>query len=324
MPMPASDANGDRPRVLVLGNVRQEGLDVLAGFAEVTILPEPAEADILAAIASADAILHKIGKIDAEIVGRQTKLRIVARHGVGLDDLDIPCLAQLGIPVSTTAGANANAVADATIGMTLSLLRKLSQAEAMLKRERRWERESLMGRELSSLTVGIIGYGRIGRLAAERFRAFGASILVHDAYVDLPEACDFRSVALDQLLQSADVVSLHCPLTADTHQMINAARLGLMRPGAILINTARGGLIDQPALVSAVRSGTIGGAALDVFDREPPDFDDPVFDTEGILTTPHVAAMTKEAQVAMAVGAASEIRRVLVDGEEPTNNVAIA
>lgn len=324
MPTPESSGIGSRPRVLVLGNVRREGLDVLETFADVIVLPEPAaKADIVAAIGDADAVLHKIGKIDAEVIESQSRLRLVARHGVGLDDLDIDSLASAGVAVSTTAGANANAVADATVGLALASIRKFSQAETMVRRDRLWRREALTGRELASMTVGIVGFGRIGRLVANRFRAFGASILIHDAFVTpLPED-GFKSVSLETLLKSADIVSLHCPLTPETHHMIDADRLTLMQKHAVVINTARGGLIDQRALATAVRSGQIAGAALDVFDREPPDFDDPVFSTDGIMTTPHIAAMTHEAQVAMAVSAATEIRRVLIDGEEPTNNVAI-
>lgn len=311
-----------RPRVLVTGNVRDEGLDILREFAEITILPEPAaKADIVAAIGDMDAVLHKIGKIDAETVASQTRLRILARHGVGLDDLDLAALTAAGIPVSTAIGANANAVAEATVGLAMSQLRNFGAGETMVKRERIWKRESLLGRELASLTVGLIGFGRIGRIAADLFRAFGASVIVHDAFSPPQSADGVRAVSLDELIASADIVSLHCPLTEETRHLIDAGRLRAMKRGAIIVNTARGGLIDQAALVAAVRSGDIGGAAIDVFDAEPPDFDDPVFATEGILTTPHIAAMTVEAQVAMAVGAATEIRRVLVDGEEPTNNV---
>ena len=308
--------------ILVLGNVRPEGLDLLRDFARLTILPEPvAKEDVLSRVGEMDAILHKIGKIDADIMARQSRLRIIARHGIGLDDLDLDSIGATGVPVSTTLDANANAVAEATIGLTLSALRHLARSEAMIKRDRKWARETLMGRELRHSTVGIVGFGRIGRLVAGYFAVFGARIIVHDASPDALRDSPYDVVGLEELLRTADVISLHCPLTAETRHLIDGARLALVKPDAIIVNTSRGGLIDKDSLAEAARAGRIGGAALDVFDREPPDFDDALFACENIVTTPHVAAMTIQAQTAMAVGAATEIRRVLVDGLPPTNNV---
>ncbi|MCC6306275.1 MAG: hydroxyacid dehydrogenase [Rhodobacteraceae bacterium] len=309
-------------RVLVLGNVREEGLAILRPFADLVILPEPARReDILGAIGSVDAILHKIGRIDREAVARQTRLRIIARHGVGLDDLDLEAIAEQGIPVSITPDANSNAVAEATVGLLFSALRHLGRAEAMIKRDRRWARESLMGRELRGRTVGIIGFGRIGRLVARYLAAFGCTIIVHDQNPGVAAACEHRLVGFDELMAGADIISLHCPLVAATRHLVDRRALALVRPGAILLNTSRGALIDSVALAEAAREGRIGGAALDVFDREPPDFDDAIFGLDTIITTPHVAAMTVEAQTAMATGAAGEIRRVLLEGLAPTNDV---
>tara|TARA_A100001037_G_scaffold270940_1_gene266141 strand:- start:1338 stop:1883 length:546 start_codon:yes stop_codon:yes gene_type:complete len=180
-----------------------------------------------------------------------------------------------------------------------------------------------MGRELRHSTVGIVGYGRIGRLVAKYFAAFGSKILVNDSDPAAVADSSYPAVSLDELMSTADVVSLHCPLVPSTRNLIDAERLALLRDHAILINTARGGLIDQDALATALWAGTIGGAALDVFDVEPPDFDDPLFSCPNLTTTPHVAAMTIEAQIAMAIQTATELRRVLVDGEAPSNNVAV-
>ena len=308
--------------VLVLGNVREEGLSILREFAEVTILREPAQkADILQAIRHADAMLHKIAKTDAEVIAAQKKLQVIARHGVGLDDLDLDAIKAAGIPVSVTLTANSNAVAEATVGLALAALRKFAQGDSMIKRDRLWDREHLMGREIAGSTVGILGYGRIGRRTAKLFDAFGADVVVYDAIPQALEDCHYRRASLEELLRNSDIVCLHCPLVPDTRHLINEARLSLMKANAILVNTSRGGLIDTEALAQAVQVGKIAGAALDVFDAEPPDFDSPLFQHPQILTTPHVAAMTLEAQVAMAELAAKEIRRVLVDGLPPTNNV---
>ena len=316
-------AGGDkRWKVLVLGNVRSEGLDLLSDIAELTVLPEPAtRTDILARIGDTDAVLHKTGRIDAQMMARQTRLRIIARHGIGLDELDLDSIRAAGVPVSTTLGANSNAVAEATVGLTLSVLRHLPRGEAMIKRERVWKRESLMGRELGQAVVGIVGFGRIGRLVARYFAVFGAQVIVTDPSPEAVAGCSYPAVGLEELLRASDVISLHCPLTPETRHLIDRERLRLLEPNAIVVNTSRGALIDENALVDAVRAGRMAGAALDVYDREPPDFDSPVFACENILTTPHVAAMTIQAQTAMAVQAASAIRRVLVDGLPPTSNV---
>lgn len=308
--------------VLVLGNVRSEGLEVLKEFAELTILPEPAQkTDILAAIPQADAVLHKIAKTDADVIAAQSKVRIIARHGVGLDDLDLDAIKAANIPVSITPTANANAVAEATLGLALAALRKVSLGEKMIKQDHLWARENLMGRELAHCTVGIVGFGRIGRRTARLFSAFGAKVLAYDAFPVMLEDCPHDTASLDDLLATSDVVCLHCPLVPATRHLINDTRLKQMKSDAILVNTSRGGLIDSVALTNAVKSGDIAGAALDVFDTEPPDFNDPLFSLPQIVTTPHVAAMTVEAQIAMAVFAANEIRRVLVDNLGPTNNI---
>ena len=308
--------------VLVLGNVRPEGLDILSQFAKLAILPEPArKREILSSIPSANAVLHKAAIIDADVIAAQRKLEIIARHGVGLDDLDTDAIKAAGIPVSVTPTANSNATAEATVGLALAAARKIVQGDAMIKLDGLWAREQLMGREIAGATVGIVGYGRVGRRTARIFHAIGADIVVNDVQAPSLEKGSFRPAGLDELLQMSDFVCLHCPLLPGTRHLINAARLSRMKPSAILVNTSRGGLVDSNALVLAVRSGQIAGAALDVFDPEPPDFGDALFKQPQILTTPHIAAMTVEAQVAMAVQAAGEIRRVLIEGVPPTNNI---
>ena len=321
--MPVSSLSGNKARnVLVLGNVRSEGLSILEDFADLTVLPgQPLKDDILACIGDMDAVLHKVGKIDAEIISRQTKLRLIARHGVGLDDLDLPSVSAAGIPVSTTQNANSNAVAEATVGLALSLLRNFRAADTMIRKHRSWARESFMGRELKRSTAGIVGFGNIGRLVADYFAAFGTHVIVCDSEAAVVADSPYPAVSLEELLSNADIVTLHCPLTPENNRLMNEDRLNLLQEHAVLINTARGGLVDQNALAAAAAAGKIGGAALDVFDREPPDFDHPVFSCPNIIVTPHIAAMTFEAQVAMAVNAATEIRRVLVEGLPPTNSV---
>jgi len=311
---------GKQFHVLVLGNVHEEGLDILRDFADLTILPEPVQkTDLLKTIPHTNGVLHKVAKIDADVLHAQKKVRILARHGVGLDDLDLDALRRAGIPVSITETANANAVAEATIGLALAATRHFVWGDKMIKHDKVWERERMIGKEIAGATVGIVGFGRIGRRVADLFHAFGADIAVHDA--SPVKQCHYPVLTLEELLKTSEFVCLHCPLTSETRNLMNDARLPMMKPGAILINTSRGGLIDTDALVRALEHGPISGAALDVFDTEPPDFDHPLFTLPNVLTTPHVAAMTVEAQVAMAIRSANEIRRVLVESLAPTNNV---
>ncbi|MGI9659347.1 MAG: hydroxyacid dehydrogenase [Gaiellaceae bacterium] len=309
-------------QTLVLGNVMADGLDILREFSEPTVVPEPvAKRDVLRCVGQADAILHKVGKIDRDVLAAQERLKIIARHGVGLDDLDLECIRARAIPVSITSGANSNAVAEATVGLMLAALRHLPRAQRMIKRDRQWARETLMGRELAHLTVGIVGLGQIGRRVARYVAAFGSRVVVCDPALDTMDECPYPVLGLEELLRTADVISLHCPLTPLTRHLIDADSLARVKRDCVIVNTSRGPIVDANALVTAACEGRIGGAALDVFDAEPPNFDDDLFRCDNIITTPHVAAMTVHAQRDMAVSAANEIRRVLVDGSPPRNDV---
>lgn len=320
--MQASDRDTARPRTVVLGNIHQAALDILAEFSDMVVIPEPpSKSAILSVIDSADAILHKFGHIDHEIMARQRKLKIIARHGVGLDLLDLESIKAHGVPVTITPDANSHAVAEAAIGLMFAVLRNFDQAQSMLKDERRWAREKLLGRELSGMTVGIVGFGRIGHIVADRLSAFRCNLLVYDKYEAAVAGSPYTFASLDTLFRESEVVSLHCPLTSETKHMVNAQSLMKMRDDSVIINTSRGGLIDTAALVDAAMNGKLAGAGIDVFEQEPPNFDDPIFACPNILTTPHIAAMTTTAQLNMAVNAALEIRRVLVDGKAPKHQV---
>lgn len=309
--------------VLVMGNVREEGLAILREFATLIILPEPPDREaVLRHMGEVDAILHKVGRLGPEEMARQSRIQLIARHGVGLDYLDMDCIRATGIPVSITNTANSNAVAEAAIGLMLAAVRHFPQGEAMLKRDKLWQRERLMGRELRHQTVGLVGYGRIGDRVARLLDAFGAEVLVHDVQPKAALAAGRTVVSLDELVARADIISLHCPLTKATEGLFNARLFARMKKGVVLVNTARGGLFNKQDLVAALESGQVGGIATDSFDHEPPDFTEPIFRMDNAFTTPHLAAMTLDAQVAMAVTAAKEVRRVLVEGLPPTNNVA--
>jgi D-3-phosphoglycerate dehydrogenase len=320
--MQASNRDTARPRTIVLGNIHQAALDILGEFSETVVIPEPpSRSAILSVIDGADAILHKFGYIDNEIMSRQRKLKIIARHGVGLDLLDLESIKAHGVTVTITPDANSNAVAEAAIGLMFAVLRNFDQAQSMLKDEKRWAREKLIGRELSGTTVGIVGFGRIGQIVADRLSAFRCNLLVFDKYETAVDASPYTYASLDTLFRESEILSLHCPLTSETKHMVNAQSLIKMRDGSVIINTSRGGLIDTTALVNAAMSGKLAGAGIDVFEQEPPSFDDPIFACPNILTTPHIAAMTTTAQLNMAVNAALEIRGMLVEGKAPRHPV---
>lgn len=259
---------------------------------------------------SEDALVPLVREIDAWIVRGATKvtrrlidaaprLRWVARAGAGLDNIDVAAAKERGIGVLNVPGANAVAVAELVFGLLLGLMRKIPAADASM-RSGEWEKARFQGRELRGKTLGIVGLGKIGRAVAQRARAFEMTCIGHDPLV--PEA-DARSLgvepmALEALLGRADIVTLHAPITPETKGRIGAAEIARMPKGSILVNAARGGLVDEAALVAALRSGHLAGAALDVFAVEPPG-DRTLVNLPNVVSTPHVGAATVEAQEAV-------------------------
>ncbi|HKQ19821.1 MAG TPA: hydroxyacid dehydrogenase [Candidatus Eisenbacteria bacterium] len=259
---------------------------------------------------SEDALIPLVREIDAWIVRGATKvtrrlidaaprLRWVARAGAGLDNIDVAAAKERGIGVLNVPGANAVAVAELVFGLLLGLMRKIPAADASM-RSGEWEKTRFQGRELRGKTLGIVGLGKIGRAVAQRARAFEMTCIGHDPLV--PEA-DARALGvepmtLEALLGRADIVTLHAPITPETKGRIGAAEIARMPKGSILVNAARGGLVDEAALIAALRSGHLAGAALDVFAVEPPE-DRTLVNLPNVVSTPHVGAATVEAQEAV-------------------------
>jgi D-3-phosphoglycerate dehydrogenase len=224
-----------------------------------------------------------------EVLRGASGLKVIARVGVGYDTIDIPTADALGIQVVTTPGANEHAVADHALAMILALLRRIPELDADI-RGGGWNRTGAhTPRQLAGMTVGLIGYGNIGRRVGARLRGFDVELLVHDPFFD--SSGGGESVPIDELLRRGQVVSLHCPLTAATRHLIDDRALGLMRPDAILVNTSRGGVVDEQALIDALRAGRIAGAALDVFDAEPPR-DSPLLTMPNVVVSPHNAGLS--------------------------------
>jgi D-3-phosphoglycerate dehydrogenase len=237
------------------------------------------------------------------------RLRWVGRAGAGLDTIDVVAAKERGVEVMNVPGANSIAVAELTFGLLLSLFRRLPEADASLRRGE-WLKSKLMGRELRGKTIGIVGMGKIGRAVAQRAIAFEMRCLAHDPLVpaEAVRAAGAEPVGLDALLAQSDVVSLHVPVTADTKTMIDAKRIATMKHGAVLVNAARGDLVDENALLAALQSGQLAGAALDVFSTEPPGAS-PLLSLPNVVASPHIGASTREAQEACG----DEIARMLLE-----------
>jgi D-3-phosphoglycerate dehydrogenase len=249
-------------------------------------------------VKSVDGWIAGLDEIDASVIAAADRLKVIARYGVGVDRVDVAAATRRGIVVTNTPGANSRAVAELTIGLMLALARQICQSNQAV-RSGRWPRVAGVG--LGGKTVGLVGFGSIGREVAQRIAVFGCRVLVADPYVS-PEAVSgsgAASMALDELLPACDFVSLHAAVTPETAGMVNERFLRKMKPGAFLVNTARGELIDEAALRQSLESGRLAGAALDCFQKEPPGSDHPLLKMPQVIATPHTGAHTDEAASAM-------------------------
>lgn len=257
--------------------------------------------------------------IDTRALQRADRLRVIARYGVGVDRVDLAAAQARGIIVANTPGANADAVAELTIGLMLALARQIPHAN---QRTRSGEWPRLSGVSLTGSVVGLLGLGAIGRSVARRLRAFECVLQAHDPFVtsDQAQQLGVQLVDLDALVASSDFLSLHLPATPDTVGLVDADFLARMKPGAFLINTARGELVDESALFAALQSGRLRGAALDAFSQEPPAADNPLFSLPRVIVTPHTGAHTAGAVNAMGWGALNDCLAVL-RGDAPKHRV---
>ena len=238
-------------------------------------------------------IVRSRTKVKKEIIEAATKLKVIGRAGVGLDNIDLVAAEEKGITVMNTPGATSISVAELTIGLMLSLLRFIPQAHASTSAGK-WEKKQFKGKELYGKTLGLIGIGRIGREVAKRCRSFGMKIIAYDPYIDKSDIA--LLVSLDELLSKSDIISIHTPLTPETKHMINKEIFDKVKDGAILVNCARGGIVDEDALYEALKSGKLSGAAMDVYEKEPPG-EHKLFTLNNFIATPHIGAQTKEGQI---------------------------
>lgn len=303
-------------RILAADPVSEKGLNILReeGFIveEKTKLSED---ELVKIIPDYDAlIVRSETKVTAKIIEAGENLKIIGRAGVGVDNIDLASASKKGIIVVNSPEGNTIAAAEHTFALMMALLRNIPQAHAALK-EGKWLRKEFTGYELRGKTVGIVGLGRIGTAVAKRVKAFETKVIGYDPFISEERAqmLGITLLPLDELLQKADIITMHLPLNNETKNLINRERLKLMKNSAFIINCARGGIIDEEALYEALIAGEIAGAALDVYAKEPIT-DSPLFTLPNVIATPHLGASTKEAQVNVAIDVAREIATVLKGG----------
>ena len=265
---------------------------------------------------AAGLIVRSATKVDAATLDRAPGLRVVGRAGVGVDNIDVAAATERGVAVMNAPGGNTVSAAELTMALLLSVARRVTEADRTM-REGRWERPRLQGVELRGKTLGVIGAGRIGWEVAERCRAFGMDVIVYDPYLPAHRVDELRPhlVTLDQLIETADVISLHVPLNAETKGLIDDDALRRMKKEAFVLNASRGGVVDEAALAQALSRGTIAGAGLDVFESEPLSPDSPLLTAPNLVLTPHLGASTKEAQIQVALEVARNVRAALALGD---------
>lgn len=318
----------DRKKAIIVEHIDENGLRILNGNKSIEIIYFDGTASrktIAASLKDANAVMVRSTPVTRIMIENSPKLEVIAKHGVGVDNVDVAAATEMKIPVTITPETNSDAVAELAMSLMLSLARNLIQADADLKAGRFTRKEHYSGVELGGKTVGIIGLGRIGSRVAMRCSAgFGMQVLAYDPFIEDHYARRFNAVLLKDLepvLREADFVTIHAPLTELTKNMIGEAELWMMKEDAFILNTARGGIIDEAALYRALLNRRIKGAGLDVFLTEPPHPEkNPLLALDNVVVTPHIGAGTKESLIKMATVAAEEIIRVL-NGKRPNHPV---
>ena len=286
-----------RPVVLIAEKLAPSVVDVFGDEVEVRHVDGTDRPALLEAVAHADALLVRSAtKVDAEVLAATTRLKVVARAGVGLDNVEVPAATARGVLVVNAPTSNIVSAAEHAVALLLATARQIPAAHATLQ-DHTWKRGKFSGVEINGKTVGVVGLGKIGQLFAQRLAAFGTEVIAYDPYASAARASQLgvELVTLDELLGRADFISVHLPKTPETKGLIGAEQLAKAKPGVIIVNAARGGLIDEQALADAARDGRIGGAGVDVFSTEPTT-ESPLFGIPNVVVTPHLGASTSEAQ----------------------------
>jgi glyoxylate reductase len=320
-------ADGERPKVLVTQQVPREGLDLLESFADVEVNPDPdriwSKAEVIARLPGHTALYCLLtNPVDAAVMDAAPGLRVIANMAVGFNNIDLAAATARGIAVTNTPGVLNDATADFAWALLMAAARRIPEADRFTRAGKfdGWGPMMLLGGEVAGKTLGIVGFGRIGRAVAERARGFHMPILYYDTQLadpDTEESLNAQHRPLDRLLEESDFVSLHVNYTPETHHLIDATQLARMKPTAYLINTARGAVIHEAALVEALRAGHLAGAGLDVYEDEPA-VDPGLLTLDNVVLAPHIASATITARGAMARMAAANIQAVFAGQRPPT------
>ncbi len=318
MPSNTLDPGAGRPVVLLAEELSPAAVAELGGDVEVRSVDGTDRVALLAALADADAILVRSAtRMDREAVAAAPRLRIIARAGVGLDNVDVAAATEAGVLVANAPSANSTSAAELACALLLAVARNVPQAGAALKGGA-WQRSQFTGVEVAGKVLGVIGLGRIGSLVARRMAAFGMTVVGYDPQVGAADAAaaGVRPLPLDDVLEQADFLTVHVPRTPQTTGLIGFDALHRVKPSVRIVNTSRGGVIDENELYAALKEGRIAGAGLDVFATEPCT-DSPLFDLENVVVTPHLGASTHEAQINAGTAAARSVRLALAGAHVP-------
>ncbi len=306
-------------RVLITDKVSDSGLAPLCGDARFELIKiddstDPAFAEALPTVHG--LVVRSATKVRAEMLEQATELRVIGRAGVGVDNIDLEGATARGVAVLNAPAGNTVSAAELTMALILSMVRRVAEADASVRRGE-WARARFKGGELRGRVLGLVGAGRIGGEVAKRCRAFGMRVVAHDPYLtdERAEALRVERATLDEVIEGADVLSLHVPLTDDTRNMIDRTALARMKKGSFLVNVARGGVVDEAALAASLAEGHVGGAALDVYGNEPLEKGSPLRSAPNLVLTPHLGASTGEAQKLVATEIAEAVRAALAEGD---------
>jgi D-3-phosphoglycerate dehydrogenase len=307
-------------KVIVPETIHPAGPEILRPVAEVIYAAERPGKPLRDSITEAHAIIVRLGEIDRELLEQAKNLMIIAKHGVGIDNIDVEAATQKKVVVINTPLDNAESVAEHDLGLMLSINKKIVDADRHIRLGKPKSRQELVGVELKDKTLGLIGLGHIGSTLASQCRAaFNMDVIAYDPYVTKEKAGQLGATKiekLDDMLRGSDYVVICVPLTKETANLIGAKELNLMKPDSFLINSSRGGIVDEAALCDSLVKGEIAGVAMDVFLKEPPSPDNPLFSLDNFIGTPHIAGGTREAMRRMATTVAEEVLRVF-RGERP-------
>ncbi len=309
---------GEKYRIFVADKLHKKGVELLEAQSdfEVVVKPGLGEDELCEAIKGMHAVIVRSGvKITGKVIEAADVLRVIGRAGIGVDNIDVAKATERGILVMNNPSGNAVTTAEHAIALMFALARRIPQAHASVT-SGKWERSKFQGTELSGKILGIVGLGNIGSIVAEKAVGLGLTVIAHDPYASEEAArrLGVKLVSFDELLEQADIITLHVPLTENTKGLIGSKALSKMKERALLINCARGGVVDEEALVEALKGGRIAGAAIDVYSQEPPSPDHPLFSLENVVCTPHLGASTREAQENVAIGIVQQITDFLRKG----------